>query len=166
MTFDPCFYARVAYPILWIKIGEWAVRVRKPMCCGTRAYKETRMKNKEKRIIIESLVMVLAFGLAMVMCVHVMLFSDRLSDSNAARNQAVLVAQQVAEEWRRGEDLSEVYYDMEWNRLTSAERGRYRVDLVQRTGKGDLTSLADITVTEVGGDLIFSMSTARQEDTP
>ena len=124
------------------------------------------MKDKEKLVVIEYLIMVLAFGLAVVMCIHVMLFSDRLSNSNATRNQAVLVAQQVAEEWRKGEDLSEVYYDMEWNRLEDAERGRYRVDLTQRTGKGDLTSLADITVTEVGGELIFSMSTARQEGTP
>lgn len=125
------------------------------------------MRDKTKLFLIEQLVMVLAFGVAVVMCVHVMLFSDRLSNSNATRDQAVLVAQDIAEEWRSGEDLpSSVYYDMEWNRLDSEERGRYRVDLVQRAGEEKLTSLADITVTEVDGDLIFSMSTARQEERP
>ena len=125
------------------------------------------MRDKTKLFLIEQLVMVLAFGVAVVMCVHVMLFSDRLSNSNATRDQAVLVAQDIAEEWRSGEDLpGSVYYDMEWNRLDSEERGRYRVDLVQRAGEEKLTSLADITVTEVDGDLIFSMSTARQEERP
>lgn len=125
------------------------------------------MRDKTKLFLIEQLVMVLAFGVAVVMCVHVMLFSDRLSNSNATRDQAVLVAQDIAEEWRSGEDLpSSVYYDMEWNRLDSEERGRYRVDLIQRAGEEKLTSLADITVTEVDGDLIFSMSTARQEERP
>ncbi len=55
------------------------------------------MKSKTPLVLMEQLVMVLVFALAAALCLRCFVLSDRLSEQNSLRDQAVLSAQSAAE---------------------------------------------------------------------
>lgn len=55
------------------------------------------MKSKTPLVLLEQLVMVLVFALAAALCLRCFVLSDKLSEQNALRDQAVLTAQSAAE---------------------------------------------------------------------
>lgn len=55
------------------------------------------MKSKAPLALIEMLVMILVFALAAALCLNIFVLADRRSETNAARDRAVLAAQTAAE---------------------------------------------------------------------
>ena len=55
------------------------------------------MKNKAPLALMEQLIMILVFALASALCLRLFVYSDRVSVSGAARDQAAAVVQNAAE---------------------------------------------------------------------
>ena len=55
------------------------------------------MKSKAPLALMEMLVMILVFALAAALCLNIFVLADRRSETNAARDRAVLAAQTAAE---------------------------------------------------------------------
>ena len=55
------------------------------------------MKNKAPLALMEQLIMILVFALASALCLRLFVYSDQVSVSGAARDQAAAVVQNAAE---------------------------------------------------------------------
>ena len=76
------------------------------------------MRSKAPLALMEQMVMVLVFALAAALCLQAFALADRISRQNAERDQAVVAAQNAAEQVKqvRGDwDLAVRLYGGTWN---------------------------------------------------
>lgn len=80
------------------------------------------MRSRAPLALMEQLVMLLVFALAAALCVQGLTLADRMSAQNAARDRALLEAQNAAEALKAGrvqtfareEEALLLWYDAEW----------------------------------------------------
>lgn len=130
------------------------------------------MRSKAPLVLMEQIVMLLVFALAAAVCLQSFVKSDQLSEASAARDQAVVVAQNTAEMLKStgsdGHTVAGVHiqYDADWQvtQATDSVQARYtlianRVD----TGVPGLAA-ANVAVHDNGnGKLLFELEVAWQE---
>lgn len=138
------------------------------------------MKNRAPLTLMEQIVMLLVFSLAAAVCVRAFVLADGVSRENAARDQAALKAESVAEVYKacRGDGalaakkLGGTVERGAWVTLWSAAwepaRGKkdaaYRVCVSPETGGSPLLGRAAVTVAaQGGGSALFALEIAWQE---
>lgn len=138
------------------------------------------MRSKAPLVLMEQLVMLLVFALAAALCVQAFALSERTSARNAARDRAVLEAQNAAEALK-GQDLAYfsrmeatgssldgwyISYDAQWEpvRARSGDDPAVAYHLMtfaQDSGLDDLW-MASVQVYTAEGDLLISLPVAGQ----
>lgn len=141
------------------------------------------MSGKAPLALMEQLVMVLVFALAAVLCVQAFTVSDRISETAAARDRAVQIAQSAAEIMKsRGGDMAQaqsaamerlggqlsqgvwyVLYDRDWNEVSDdgAKDAVYRLEALPDSGAGQ--PKAEIRVSVGNGETLISIPVSWQE---
>lgn len=138
------------------------------------------MKSKAPLILMEQLVMLLVFALAAALCVQAFALSDRTSLRNAARDRAVLEAQNAAEALKGG-DLEYfsrmeasgdsatgwyISYDAQWEpvRAQSGDDPVVAYHLMTFPAESGLDYLwtASVQVYTTQGDLLVALPVAGQ----
>ncbi len=127
------------------------------------------MRSKAPLVLMEQIVMLLVFALAAAICLQSFVKSDQLSEASAARDQAVIVAQNTAEMLKSmgsdGHTVAGVYihYDANWQTTDSA-LARYTLT-ASRTDTGvPGMAAANIVVQDTSnGKLLFELEIAWQE---
>lgn len=128
------------------------------------------MRSKAPLVLMEQIVMLLVFALAAAICLQAFVKSDQLSQASAARDQAVIMAQNTAEQLKSlgadGHVVSGVHisYDANWQ-TTNAADACYT--LVANPSGGALPGLgqANIQVIEVAsGRLLYELRVAWQQN--
>lgn len=132
------------------------------------------MRSKAPLALMEQIVMVGVFALAAALCVQVFVLSDRTSRRGAARDGAVLAAQNAAEtlkslhgdydaaaaalggQWNG--TLWGVSYDEDWQAGGSA----YHLLAAHVETDSPLLGAAEVTVYTAEGDVLFSLPVAWQ----
>jgi|GEM_PF-667159 len=141
------------------------------------------MRGKATLALMEQLVMVLVFALAAALCVQAFAASNRMSETAAARDRAVQLAQSAAEIMKsRGGDMAQaqsaamdrlggqlsqgvwyILYDRDWNEVSDdgSEEAVYRLEALPDSGAGQ--SKAEIRVSVEDGETLSSLPVAWQE---
>lgn len=141
------------------------------------------MRGKAPLALMEQLVMVLVFALAAALCVQAFAVSDRISETAAARDRAVQLAQSAAEIMKsRGGDMAQaqsaamerlggqlsqgvwyVLYDGDWNEVSDdgAKDAVYRLEALPDSDAGQMK--AEIRVSAEGGETLVVLPVAWQE---
>lgn len=138
------------------------------------------MKSKAPLVLMEQLVMLLVFALAAALCVQAFALSDRTSAWNAARDRAVLEAQNAAEALKgndtdyftgqgaTGDSVSGWYlsYDAQWQPVR-AQSGddpavAYHLMTFPEESRLDYLWCASVQVYTAEGDLLVSLPVAGQ----
>ena len=144
------------------------------------------MRSKTPLALMEQLVMILVFALATAMCVRMFVLSDRLSKNNEAVSQAVLIAQNTAEEMKsRRQCFEELFdaedgtvgfaggvwtiaYDEQWNPIelnpetVTDPKEKYRMEITEEETTVQGLVRVQIVVWE-GADTLFEIPLAWQE---
>lgn len=144
------------------------------------------MRSKTPLALMEQLVMILVFALATAMCVQMFVLSDRLSKNNEAVSQAVLIAQNTAEEMKsRRPGFAELFdaadgavgfaggvwtiaYDEQWNPIelnpetVTDPKEKYRMEITEEAATVPGLVRVQIVVWE-GSDTLFEILLAWQE---
>ena len=124
------------------------------------------MKNKTPLALMEQLVMILIFAAAAAFCLRLFLTADQTSKRNEALSQAVILAQNTAEEFKHSqpEILEEtcIYYNRDWNETTK-EEGIYRLEIREEESSVQGLSRVRIEVFDAEG-LLFGIPASWQED--
>lgn len=108
-------------------------------------------KSHSSLFLIELMIVLVFFALASTVCIQLFVQSHLLSQSTAEQNEAILLAESMAEEFRAADgDISakDVYYDKNWS-VCSREEAAYTREVALRTEHN--MKVADISV--YGGDL-------------
>ena len=127
------------------------------------------MKSKTPLVLMEQLVMVLVFALAAALCLRCFVLSDRLSERNALRDEAVLAAQTAAEALKGcGGDYGRTAQMLggKWNdgRVSVHTEGKYTLMIVPENSGDPLLGSARVEVYSVQDDaLLFDLTVAWQE---
>lgn len=103
-------------------------------------------KSHSSLFLIELMIVLVFFALASTVCIQLFVQSHLLSQSTAEQNEAILLAESMAEEFRAADgDISEkeVYYDENWS-VCSREEASYAREVTVRTE--DHMKIADISV--------------------
>ena len=86
------------------------------------------MKSKAPLVLMEEVIMVLAFAFAMAVCMKIFVFSYDVSNETKNASVAMFEAQNMAETIKRtgGELFAEdnekiIYYDKDWNETSEKE---------------------------------------------
>lgn len=115
------------------------------------------MKNRTSLVLMEQLVMVLVFALAAAVCLQLFAKADAISCQTARRDEAVILAQSVAEQLKSGvqpEQLSE-----------NPEQGGYIVKI--HPVKTEIPGLAQAQIHILWeSEVLFSLTTGWQEELP
>ncbi|MBQ2752537.1 MAG: hypothetical protein IJF29_00275 [Firmicutes bacterium] len=124
------------------------------------------MKSKAPLVLMEEVIMVLAFAFAMAVCMKIFVFSYDVSNETKNASVAMFKAQNMAETIKRtgGEILEEdtekyIYYDEDWKE-SSVKEDFYMA--VVRTGAHEGTGRAEITVYD-GEEVLFGIPVVWQE---
>lgn len=126
------------------------------------------MKSKTPLVLMEQLVMVLVFALAAALCLRCFVSTDRISEKNTLRDEAVLMAQSAAE------TVKGCYGDYEaaaqrlggqWNgSVLAIHSDEMSLFVIPEDGGHDLLGRARVEVyTHEGDVLLFALTTAWQE---
>jgi len=141
------------------------------------------MRGKATLALMEQLVMVLVFALAAALCVQAFAASNRMSETAAARDRAVQLAQSAVEIMKsRGGDMAQaqsaamdrlggqlsqgvwyILYDRDWNEV-SDDAGKdavYRLEALPDSDAGQ--PKAEIRVSVEDGETLTSLPVAWQE---
>lgn len=141
------------------------------------------MRGKAPLALMEQLVMVLVFALAAALCVQAFAVSDRISETAAARDRAVQIAQSAAEIMKScGGDMAQaqsaamdrlggqrsqgvwyVLYDRDWNEVSDdgSKEAAYRLEGLPDSDGGQ--PKGEIRVSEENGETLISLPVAWQE---
>ena len=124
------------------------------------------MKSKAPLVLMEEVIMVLAFAFAMAVCMKIFVFSYDVSNETKNASVAMFEAQNMAETIKRtggelfGEDNEKIiYYDKDWNE-TSEKEDFYMA--VVKTDAHEGTGRAEITVYD-GEKVLFDIPVVWQE---
>jgi len=121
------------------------------------------MRSKAPLLLMEQLIMVLVFALAAAVCVQAFVLSDRISRRSAARDQAVIAAESMAEQWKAcGGDAAKAaaayggsveqglwtknYDGGEVSLLGGTDEGGLRTASVDAVAAGDTEAVYSLTV--------------------
>ena len=137
------------------------------------------MKNKAPLALMEQLIMILVFALASALCLRLFVYSDRVSVSGAARDQAAAVVQNAAEALKLsggsmeslahmlgGEadaDIWRMGYDSSWQE-TDEKRPAF---IAQAKITGDdipLMGSAEVSASTADGKPLFQVTVCWQEE--
>lgn len=138
------------------------------------------MKSKAPLSLMEQLVMVLVFALAAALCVQAFAAAGKISRTGAARDQAVLLAQNAAEVYKAcggdGEKAAELlggevsqgcwstFYAADLTAVGTREEAAYEVDVLPENSGVAGLGRASVSVFENGGaEAVFRLSVAWQE---
>lgn len=138
------------------------------------------MRSKAPLALMEQLVMVLVFALAAALCVQAFAVSGHMSHSGAQRDQAVILAQNVAEVYKHcagkqseaiqqlgGEasgNLWTSFYNENLASADSAESAAYEVNVEQEHSSIAGLGTASVKVSAADdGEILFSLSVSWQE---
>lgn len=141
------------------------------------------MRSKAPLALMEQLVMVLVFALAAALCVQAFAVSNRISETAAARDRAVQLAQSAAEIMKsRGGDMTQaqcaamerlggrlsqgvwyVLFDRDWNAVSDdgAKDAVYRLEALPDADAGQ--PKAEIRVSVEDGETLIVLPVAWQE---
>lgn len=135
------------------------------------------MRNKAPLALIEMLIMLAVFSLAAAWCLQAFAAADRISRESAARDRAVIEAQNAAELLQHyagdHEKAAQVYggswdgecwqisYDEDWK--MTGERGSYLLRAKPAEAPHPLMGMSQVTVT-MDGETLFSIPAAWQEE--
>jgi len=141
------------------------------------------MRGKATLALMEQLVMVLVFALAAALCVQAFAASNRMSETAAARDRAVQLAQSAAEIMKsRGRNMAQaqsaamdrlggqlsqgvwyVLYDRDWNEVSDdgSKDAVYRLEALPDSDAGQ--PKAEIRVSVEDGETLTSLPVAWQE---
>jgi hypothetical protein len=139
------------------------------------------MRSRAPLVLMEQLVMLTVFALAAAVCVQAFVLADRLSQTGAARDQAVIAAERAAEIWKScgGDTASaaagyggtaegvrwQIFYDKNWNRVESGDATAYTVSLTGCADSG-LLRTARIEAAPAGdGEALFTLTVSCQRGT-
>ena len=122
------------------------------------------MKNKTPLVIMEQTVMILVFAFAAAVCMQVFVYSDKLSNHNQQRDNAVIVAQNAAEmlKYSGGESGDTLYYDLNWQPVSEQENAAYRLETIYNESDDPNLWTVAIKVYGSGNDLLFELPVAGQ----
>lgn len=127
------------------------------------------MKSKSPLALMEMLVMVLVFALAAALCLSAFALSERLSETNETRDQAVLAAQTAAEVLKScGGDYEQAarLLDGVWSGGTLAvhTNGKFSLFVTPVDGGHSLLGSALVEVySDRNDNLLFDLTVAWQE---
>ncbi len=125
------------------------------------------MRSKAPLALMELIIMVLVFALSAALCLRIFAFSDSVSRRNQQRDQAVLLAQNMAETVKtsRGANVPQtVWYDENGMSVLEETAAVYRLDV--QPLETDVPGLgeAEIRVCPVEAEApLFSLNVAWQE---
>lgn len=110
------------------------------------------MKSKESLVLLEQLAMVLLFALAAAVCLGCFVKADSLSNSLLYRQEAVIIAQNTAEQIKAGHQPEE-------------DQAGYRV--VTQPVESDVPGLGKTKITVFREEnALFSLTVGYQEELP
>ena len=126
------------------------------------------MKSKTPLVLMEQLVMVLAFALAAALCLRCFVSADRISEKNALRDEAVLMAQTAAEAMKGcGGDYEAAakLLDGQWNgSVLAVHSDGLSLFVIPEDSGNDFLGRARVEVyTREDDELLFALTTAWQE---
>jgi hypothetical protein len=129
------------------------------------------MKHKAPLAMIEQLVMLLVFALAAALCIQVFALAGRMSQREATRSGALLVAQNAAEMLKStAGDYAEAaaLYGGEWNGavwvLEVPDAAGCRVEVTPEASAQPLLGEADVTAYAADGKVLVQLPVAWQEE--
>lgn len=132
--------------------------------------------------LIELLIGLLIFAIASAICLRIFVAASQISTGSTELNHAVIAAQNNAECFKSvrgdlpeaadllGGDLSDndteltLFYDTDWNQ--SAQAGSGYVAVIRQVSKQDGVIDGEVTVSDMSGNLIFSVPVSVMEVTP
>ncbi len=135
------------------------------------------MKGKASLSLMELAIMILVFAIASAVCIRIFVYADTLSTASAVRSEAALHAQNTAEIIKlcRGDfgkasasisgskydgRVLNAVYDKEWN---PDDSGVYIISAYLHPTQQPLLGAADISVSTLEGNVLFSLTVAWQE---
>ena len=137
------------------------------------------MKNKAPLALMEQLIMILVFALAAALCLRLFVYSDRVSVSGAARDQAAAVVQNAAEALKLsggsmeslagllgGEadaDIWRMGYDSSWQE-TDEKRPAFIAEAKITGDDIPLMGSAEVSASTADGKPLFQVTVCWQEE--
>lgn len=137
------------------------------------------MKNKAPLALMEQLIMILVFALASALCLRLFVYSDRVSVSGAARDQAAAVVQNAAEALKLsggsmeslagllgGEadaDIWRMGYDSSWQE-TDEKRPAFIAEAKITGDDIPLMGSAEVSARTADGKPLFQVTVCWQEE--
>ena len=112
------------------------------------------MKNKTSLLLMEQLIMVLVFALAAALCLTAFVKADRISRETVRRDEAALLAQNVAQVLKATSGDAE-------QAAETADGSGYRLE-IEQIDTYDLLGQAEIRVWQED-ELVFTLRTGWQE---
>ena len=137
------------------------------------------MKNKAPLALMEQLIMILVFALASALCLRLFVYSDQVSVSGAARDQAAAVVQNAAEALKLsggsmeslahmlgGEadaDIWRMGYDSSWQE-TDEKRPAFIAEAKITGDDIPLMGSAEVSASTADGKPLFQVTVCWQEE--
>ena len=137
------------------------------------------MKNKAPLALMEQLIMILVFALASALCLRLFVYSDQVSVSGAARDQAAAVVQNAAEALKLsggsmeslahmlgGEadaDIWRMGYDSSWQE-TDEKRPAFIAEAKIAEDDIPLMGSAEVSASTADGKPLFQVTVCWQEE--
>lgn len=137
------------------------------------------MKNKAPLALMEQLIMILVFALASALCLRLFVYSDQVSVSGAARDQAAAVVQNAAEALKLsggsmeslahmlgGEadaDIWRMGYDSSWQE-TDEKRPAFIAEAKITEDDIPLMGSAEVSASTADGKPLFQVTVCWQEE--
>lgn len=134
------------------------------------------MKSKAPLVMMEQIVMVLVFALAAALCLQTFVLSGKLSQKTEMQGRAAIEAQNAAEAMKaRGfssytesaektENGYRFFFDAEWNKVITAEKAEYYLDICPKEGGNEYVWKAEIMVIKQDGTELFRILAAGQTE--
>ena len=121
------------------------------------------MRNKTPLVIMEQIIMILVFTVAAALCMQVFVYSNKLSVQNQQRDNAVLLAQNMAErlKYSKEEVASPIFFDENLQPINDAEEFAYML-AVDYDNSDPYLWIAKITVQQNCNEDIFELAVAGQ----
>lgn len=123
------------------------------------------MKSKTPLVLMEQLIMVLVFALAAAVCLRLFAVSEQISRKNEAISQAVLIAQNAAEQLKSSQGDPEAAAQI---LLPDSDEWEYRLEI--REEETSINGMGSARILVYGRDgkkaeeLLFEIPTAWQEE--
>lgn len=134
------------------------------------------MKSKAPLVLMEQVIMILVFALTAAMCLRMFVLADRLSVKYAARDRAVVEAQNAAERMKQGQweyylsghqavgesESVIVMFDQKWETTAHEEKAEYFLRIFPMECEQETLWKAEIVV-YAGDEELFRLTVAGQK---